>query len=198
MNWNDVCVDDYEELMQYNGQDCFSDKAIEILFGVEDPQSLQVSNYMKYLSELQFVGNHIPRTPLMEHYTLNGRKYNVDLNVAGLTMGQFTDFENYKKQQPMSLRDVLSVVMIPDGHSYNDGYDMQQVKNDIGTMSVVEASNVFSFFATWCFKYVGTLNYFLKHRMKKETRLMPIMEKIQQLYQQMKEEQTLMDICRTY
>ena len=179
MEWKDVSIKDYEELVQYNGQDCFSDKAIEILMGVEDPQSLQVSQYLKCLSELQFVGEPIKPEKLVTSWKVDDREYEIDINTPSFTIGQFTDFENYKKQQPYSLIDILSVVVIPKGHKYNDGYDMDAVKSDIGTMRITLGYAIFNFFAQWCFRYVNTLNSYLKHQKNQDKRLVKILEKME-------------------
>lgn len=184
MTWNDVKLEAYEQLVQWKDSKDFTDRAIEVLFGVKDPQQLPVSQYLSYLSQLDFVGKEIPKSRLITDFTISGRKYEVNINISEFSMGQFTDFENYKKQQPMSLIDTLSTVILPKGHKYNDGYDMQQVKEDIGKLSVVEVNAVFSFFAHWCFRYVDTLTYCLKRqKMNSEVKkqLIPMLETMKEI-----------------
>ena len=179
MEWKDVSIKDYEELVQYKDDSSFTDIAIKVLFDVEEPQMLPVSVYTKYLSELQFVGEPIKPEKLVTSWKVDDREYEIDINTPSFTIGQFTDFENYKKQQPYSLIDILSVVVIPKGHKYNDGYDMDVVKSDIGTMRITLGYAIFNFFAQWCFRYVNTLNSYLKHQKNQDKRLVKILEKME-------------------
>lgn len=187
MDWKDITIDTYNELTTYyDDKETFIDRAMSLLYGVTDPQQLTVAVYQKYLSDMKFLGRDIKPCKLSDSYTINGRKYELDMTLNDFTIAQLTDFENYKRQKPMDLVNIMSVVLIPTGHKYNDGYDMQRAKRDIGSLDIETGMAVFHFFADWCSRYVTFLERYLLHRlkrMKKDERT----EKLRELVHQLRE-----------
>ena len=60
---------------------------------------------------------------------VNGREYYFDGLLGKITTAQYIDFQNYQKNNDEQKS--FSVFIIPKGHKYNDGYDIEQVFNDI-------------------------------------------------------------------
>ena len=65
---------------------------------------------------------------------LRSRKYYFDCLLGNVTTAQYVDFINYSKTS--DIVKMLSVFMIPEGHKYNDGYDMLEVFEDIQDMPI--------------------------------------------------------------
>lgn len=64
-----------------------------------------------------------------------------------LSVAQWVDFQTYGRDMEGHLADVLSVVLVPKGKKYNEGYDMEKLKSDLlGHMSVPDALAVCFFF----------------------------------------------------
>ena len=161
MDWNDIKLKDYENLLNAWKTDKtrFSNAAIEYLFNIKNPETtLPLTEYAHYLNELKFFQTTPPKAKLKTSYTLNGTVYDVKLNMAELSAVQFQDYTIYSRQTNPSTIDLLSVVLIPHGKFYNDGYDIEKAKEDIGEMSVSDANAIVFFFASWFRRYVTRLN----------------------------------------
>lgn len=78
-----------------------------------------------------------------------------------ISVAQWVDFQNYGKDMDNHLADMLSVVLVPKGKTYNEGYDIDRLKADLGAcMSVPEALGVCFFFRRkWLKSMRRTLNF---------------------------------------
>lgn len=64
-----------------------------------------------------------------------------------LSVAQWIDFQNYARENfDDHLVDLLSVVLVPEGKSYNEGYDIVALKKDLQMMTVKDALAVCFFF----------------------------------------------------
>ena len=63
-----------------------------------------------------------------------------------MTTAQFVDYQNYSKENPVDISKCLSVFIIPKGHTYNDGYDLKQVQEDIKDLDMVTINTLAFFF----------------------------------------------------
>ena len=80
----------------------------------------------------------------------------MDITPADFSVAQYTDLTNYLKDGKASLIDLLAVVVIPDGHLYQDGYDMRQVRSDVGDLPLTAGFAVVGFFGRWSKSYMDT------------------------------------------
>lgn len=86
-----------------------------------------------------------PRVKRMkETFTLNGREYAPVTDPSKITTAQFIDYDQLPDKR--DLISVLSCVMVPPGHIYNDGYDLDTAKRDMKDLSVEEAVSICDFF----------------------------------------------------
>ena len=169
--WGQLTVDQFEdicELQKMHPKDS-AKYIVEYLYGVEDADHLPLHEYSCYVAGLRkFIGEPVPKSKLTPNaaYTLNGRTYRVDISPTAFTVAQYTDLTDYLKRSA-SLRDILSVVVVPDGKLYNEGYDMESAKADIGTMSLTDALAVIGFFARWSKASIQTFLRCLTKMMRK-------------------------------
>ena len=56
---------------------------------------------------------------------------------------------------------MLSIFLIPQGHKYNDGYDMDEVMDDLLCLSIPDALGVCNFFTQRCLKSIERMKMFL-------------------------------------
>lgn len=151
MDWKTLTVNQYEQLNDlYNlDRSRFTTNAIEVLFGVKKADvSVPLAEYNRLLGELAFFSTPMPKGKIKNTYTLNGREYVVDLNLVAFSAVQYQDLMQYAKGDKR-LSDMLSCVVVPKGHKYNDGYDLEQAKEDIGSMGVVDGTAITAFFFTY-------------------------------------------------
>lgn len=120
---------------------------IDVIYDVDsaDMPAMEVMN--KYAHSLDFLMTTIPTNEkLKETYTINQREYNSNINLTQMTTAQFVDYQNYSKENPVDISKCLSVFIIPKGHTYNDGYDLKQVQDDIKDLDMVTINTLAFFF----------------------------------------------------
>lgn len=78
-----------------------------------------------------------------------------------LTVAQYVDFQTFCREPQENLPQLLSVLLIPDGHRYNDGYDMAAVQDAIQDwVNVADALALAAhFFASSSASIATTLNF---------------------------------------
>ena len=101
---------------------------MEAVFG-EDVLDLPLKDFNEKCKELQFLQKEIPNDLHVKDIKVNGREYYFDGLLGKITTAQYIDFQNYQKNNDEQKS--FSIFIIPKGHKYNDGYDMEQVFNDI-------------------------------------------------------------------
>lgn len=155
----------------------------------EEPEtigSLPMGTFQKLAAKLDFLKT--PPAKKIAHSTIvsNGHKYNVTLDLSKLSVAQYFDFSTFMKtyQSTSELEDlcaVFAVFLIPEGHEYNDGYDIEQVRTDMKTLKVEEALAVTDFFQVLFRQYMRSMLRSLKAQLRKSNSLTP------ELHQKMKE-----------
>ena len=136
MTWNDI---KYRTLLDIREAANIEDEnervyaIMEAVFG-EDVLNLPLKDFNEKCKELQFLQKEIPNDLHVKDIKVNGREYYFDGLLGKITTAQYIDFQNYQKNEDE--QKAFSVFIIPKGHKYNDGYDMEQVFNDILDMPV--------------------------------------------------------------
>lgn len=131
LTWNDIS---YRQLLDIREADNIEDEnervctIMEAVFG-EDVLDLPLKELTKKCKELSFLQKPIPNDLHIKNIKVNGREYYFDGLLGNITTAQYIDFQNYQKNEDE--QKTFSVFIIPKGHKYNDGYDMEQVFNDI-------------------------------------------------------------------
>lgn len=126
---------------------------IQILFDV-DPFKLSMSQLNYFTKQMVFLSQPIPKMKVKEKYKLGHNTYILDKRLSSFTVAQWidwrhlindggTDTENYSN--------LMSVFLIPEGKSeYNEGYDIEEVKKDIGNyMSIADGMAISAFFLNY-------------------------------------------------
>lgn len=131
LKWNDI---KYRTLLDIREAANIEDEnervyaIMEAVFG-EDVLNLPLKDFNEKCKELQFLQKDIPNDLHVKDIKVNGREYYFDGLLGKITTAQYIDFQNYQKNNDE--HKAFSVFIIPKGHKYNDGYDMEQVFNDI-------------------------------------------------------------------
>ena len=131
LNWNNI---KYRTLLDIRDAANIEDEnervyaIMEAVFG-EDVLDLPLKDFNEKCKELQFLQKEIPNDLHVKDIKVNGREYYFDGLLGKITTAQYIDFQNYQKNNDEQKS--FSVFIIPKGHKYNDGYDMEQVFNDI-------------------------------------------------------------------
>ena len=148
MKWSDVTLKQFLELKDIMQIEDETDRTIaiaELLLGL-DVSNLSLSEFNKKMKELSFLKEEIPNNHIVKKVEINNRKYNIDALLGRVSTAQYVDFTNYMKEEN-NITKVLSVFFIPNGHKYNDGYDMEQVIRDMESLPVDIAISESFFFS---------------------------------------------------
>lgn len=94
-------------------------------------------------------------------------RYDVDLDITKLSVAQFIDYQNYSKEENPKLEKLISVFVWPKGHTYNDGYDIKQVQEDILNWPFAVVKKVGFFLAKQLETFINLTLYYLKADLKK-------------------------------
>lgn len=108
---------------------------------------LRSSEFSALVNKTNFL-NETPKKNVIDKITLNGKKYEIFLSISDMTMSQYIDFQTLFPKRDKEFKRILSIFVIPKGCSYNDGYNIEDVINDIGEyMPITDANNIMFFFA---------------------------------------------------
>ena len=120
---------------------------IDVIYDVDSANLPAMEVMNKYAHSLDFLMTTIPTNEkLKDVYIINQREYNSNINLTQMTTAQFVDYQNYAKLNPVDISKCLSVFIIPKGHTYNDGYDLKQVQDDIKDLDMVTINTLAFFF----------------------------------------------------
>ena len=158
MNWNDISIKQYNDIKNLYLDTDLSDEdrlilQINILFGV-DALKLKTSELHKYINDMKFLGEKVPKMKIKNEYKLGDNIYTLKKELKDVTVAQWLDWQNFLKDgggDTDNFPNLLSVFFFPKGETeYGDGYDIEQVRSDINNyLSIAEAMSISSFFLLW-------------------------------------------------
>ena len=122
---------------------------ITAIYGLtpDDIDNLQLSEYADYVRAIRFLAGDMPKHRVANRYRLDQWQLVPMTDIGRWTTAQYIDFQDMAKAMPDMLVTMLSTLLVPSGHKYNDGYDMDALHRDIGNeMAVAEAVALLDFF----------------------------------------------------
>lgn len=147
MSWNSISIKKYlliNDVINSDFDD--SEKMIQIANIVYDVDvtELPLIEYNEKIRNLDFINTAPEKTKLSDKYVINGNIYISNANIESIQANQFIDFQNYAKRE--DIIGCISCFFIPEGHKYNDGYNMENVKKDIEELPIVVGNSLAFFF----------------------------------------------------
>lgn len=143
---------------------------LAVLAGVEVDviEDLPIHKFSSLLPNIEFLRNDPPKCDHQDTYDINGHKYCLSANITDITTAQYIDYQSYMKEENPDLCKITSVFLIPDGHKYNDGYDMEQVWKDVGDMLYIDVMALAFFLRKQYALYTMITTDFLSEVMKRK------------------------------
>lgn len=170
--WNDVTLRQWkqiESLLKEPHDNTTSIELISVLYG-DTAIDLKYADFVKkYSKALDFLSTEVPKVNLKDTYILNGRKYESNFKLTEVKTVQMVDFMNISKSNPEYER-LLSVFFTPEGHQYNDGYDLQQLQNDLLELPLPVVLTASFFFIKQLELFSQIILSYLKGQMKNLTK----------------------------
>ena len=194
-DWENITIEKYYKIKDILDDEVDDDitknvKLVAVMLNKDEQEvwDMDMAEAGNYISRLQFLNKfELPKHPNMKiklpSYDLVVIKDLTKINVA-----QYVDFQNFVKM-PMreSMEKILSIFLIPEGCSYNTGYDIIDVQKEIReNMSFRVAEGLLSFFIE---KYGRSLIHSLVYcrRQVKKTKDKEMMENLEKTEKEIQE-----------
>lgn len=196
-DWRDITLGQFIEISsvlntEYEDEIEKGIALVSVTYGI-DANTIPFSDFKKLLETLKFTSQPMVKKKVVSTYTLNGRKYGVDLGYTAFTTSQYIDFQSYSKQN--DLVGVLSAVVIPDGKAYNSDYDIEEVKNDLLEMSVADAMSIINFFLLASKTFTKRLAHYLTRMLRRRLKKAKLTkEQMREVESKMKELEAIMNM----
>lgn len=154
LGWNDLTLTDLMRIksisdLQLATEDEKNLKVASIVCKIPYEELIQMplDKVRKYMDETEFLLHEPKPKKARNFYIINGRRYKLLKNEMEMLTSQYIDFQAiYKDGFEKRPGELLAVMMVPEGHEYNDGYDNDQVVKDMYDMKVEEALGITDFF----------------------------------------------------
>lgn len=173
-SWDEITWKEFEQLEQILIADIPQHyKTVHLISvltnkSVEEIELLPITEFQKMLPHIEFLTTEPEPHKHKFEYEINGRQYDFKGEFYNLTTAQYVDYRSYMEEDTRDITKLMSVFIIPKGHEYNDGYDIEQVKNDIGDMCWLDVRACTFFFRILLGAYILTLKSSLVTEMKKD------------------------------
>ena len=147
INWSDITIAKNKQIVELfekykdNLDDpMFVYELTAVAYGkpFEWIEAMTISEANAYANTLNFIREKPKVRVAKQFYYLNGHKYKVTFNMQNLSTSQYIDFQQLADSAKDMPAEFLSVLLIPDGHKYNDGYNIDDVVYDIENYMLVE------------------------------------------------------------
>ena len=191
-NYNRLTLGQYMEIQEISRNESLEDidkqvQILSILTGVAEDELLHlpIQEYKELVLKSQFLNpDNINYHPIAKKYILGKFELIPCRDFRKIETCQYIDFQTYAPDLDKCLVEFLSVILVPKGHRYNEGYDILEVQKAIREeMSVSDGVSVAAFFLTWCRKSIlDSLNYSKREAMgiKDKTRREEILKRIEE------------------
>ena len=117
---------------------------------------------------------------------INGEKYSIDTNLQNFTVAQYIDFQTFfpkRKDNPRTIGNILACFIIPQGKKYAEGYNIQELVDNINSnLDIMTANEIMFFFLKqYLISIRAIANYFnwILKRMKRKAKDKNLIEKLE-------------------
>lgn len=153
--WKDITIEKYERIASLQsggiGEIDLIAATVAIVDGttVKEVEDLPYGVLLLKARGLRFLqGDPVPNI-VRKSYSICGKKYITTIRPEDITTAQYIDFQVRATDAPEDLAGLLSVILIPEGHKYNDGYSSDEVRQEIyKNLPIEDAMGVSAFFFT--------------------------------------------------
>ena len=175
-NYNRLTIGQYMQIQEISKDANLEDidkqvQIISVLTGMDEEEILHlpITEYKELVVKSAFLNpENINYHPIAKRYILGKFELIPTRDFRKLETCQYIDFQTYASDIDKYLVEFLSVILVPKGHRYNEGYDILEVQDAIrDDMSVSDGISLAGFFLTWCKRSIAdSLNYSKQEAMK--------------------------------
>lgn len=206
-SFDELSIKKYRELIELEKNDD-TEYALMILsilsdISIDELLDMPLDDFTKLMGQTKFIYGDVEKTDykkIGKKITVNGKEYTLVKNAKDLTAGQYIDYKAYIQRENFfqMLPYILTIFLIPEGHKYNNGYDIVELAKEFDEhLSLPIALSISDFFlhqSTMSIKTSVTyLKWKMKRMMKKETN-QEMKEKIKNCLVQLESLQSLLKV----
>ena len=106
---------------------------ISLLSGLTEREvlNLDIPTFQTLAQKAKFLERDAPKTKVADKYVLDKFTLIPCKDMRKMTTGQYIDFQAYSKQADNYIIEILSCFLVPKDCTYNEGYDIEEVKAEI-------------------------------------------------------------------
>lgn len=162
-NYNKLTIGQYIEIQAVSADETMDEidkqvRILSILTGETEDELLHLPlpEYKELVAKSRFLDpDNINYHPVAKRYILGGFDLIPCRDFRKIETCQYIDFQTYAPDLDKYLVEFLSVILVPKGKRYNEGYDILDVQKAIREeMSVSDGVSIAGFFLTWCRKSI--------------------------------------------
>lgn len=154
MDWNKLDLKTYKDIYEITSnafieEDDKQFMVAALLGGITYDELLEqpLTATTQMVANTAFLYQRPKPEKIKREYTLNGRVYVPFKDFLEMTTSQYIDYQAVIVEKfEEHLIDLMSIILVPKGHTYGDGYDREQQMKDLETLSVTEALGIADFF----------------------------------------------------
>ena len=158
-SWNDVTIADFiqiSQILRIEDEIWRVAELIKYINGINEELTIEQFNRLR--ETISFMTEKINKQAKIESvYVIGETKYVLCKDLSKVTVAQYIDYTNYSQNNNEydKLSNIMSVLLIPEGHKYNDGYDIEKVKQEIeNNMSIVDCFSIGFFLQRQSLNYI--------------------------------------------
>jgi hypothetical protein len=206
-SFDELSIKKYRELIELEKIDDteYGLQILSILSDIEIDELLDMplDDFTKLMGQTKFIYGNVERMDykkLGKKITINGKEYRLVKNARDLSAGQYIDYKAYIQRENFwkMLPYILTIFLIPEGHKYNNGYDVVELANEFDEhLNLPTALTISDFFlhqSTLSIKSSVTSLKWMMKRMAKREKNQEMKEKIQSCLEQLESLQNLLRV----
>ena len=183
MNWNNITLRQFNQLQEDLKIEDSTERLVAVASTVydEDISALSLPEFNEKIRSLKFLNEEIPNDiRLPKNIKANDHEYEIRGLLGELTAAQYIDYNAYLKEGDM--KKLASVFIIPTGHKYNDGYDLEDVLKDIDSIPITLIYSLAFFFERQLRTFTRIFQYSLRSSLKKNKATRPYSQLLSHLW----------------
>lgn len=153
--WKDISIEKFEKIARLQEQNMTEIDMIAAVLSVIDDTTVEEVEKLPYAvlllkaRGLRFLNTNPIPSIVKKSYVYDNVKYVPTLNPQKLTTAQYIDFQTTAAESPNDLAGLISILLIPEGHKYNEGYCAEELRDVIyKNMPIEDAMGLSAFFFT--------------------------------------------------
>lgn len=155
MNWNDITLRKWQQIRKADKLADPNDRSIAIIAAVHERTpdevcALPIRDFIRLKDAASFVLEDMPapQRTIATSYRFGGFDLRPQVDINHWTTIQFIDFQTLAERGEDALVPLLSVLLVPKGCKYGDGYDMGAAQEALLSMPVTFARDLVAFFVS--------------------------------------------------